>query len=505
MRVSLFALCGVALCAAADTESRLFCIRSATGLPRSDSWPKNPAPEAWVKVQVGGRLVCTTEELQNSVSPVWDHCCHVAGSHEHSTFSLSVFDSDFAGPEADWLGSATLPANATGVHTLPLQGGMALPASTLTVELVPPSPPANPIDLSAKRVAGGEMLEAADLAAEVEGKRRFMCVMSAEGLVETDFFPRVGSFRKPDAWVNIGTFEEKSADIPWDSAGMDLEGSFEEKVREFEFALSHGDEAAKAAMYRAAAQGATSMTHAMSREIHEALESAGEAALGETRAGHLQCATPIVSDSVTPNWSYCCDVTEAASSMFVFELYDEDTLYSVNDFLGASYLRADAEDGQWELPVVGAQRFGGDAEQHATLHVLVATTDEKPPLGHIGEDCWGTCGASGVCPEFCGSHGACCRGDVAAPGCPLYGSDPFWHSCVAADMTQLEGHGFGGWFPHLFPRAEAAPAPAPSATPPDPRPLLLLLGVATAATIAHVVRSRRSQPEERAGPAVAMV
>ena len=35
------------------------CIRSAANLPgHVDSWPRKPAPESWVKLEAGGRLVC---------------------------------------------------------------------------------------------------------------------------------------------------------------------------------------------------------------------------------------------------------------------------------------------------------------------------------------------------------------------------------------------------------------------------------------------------------------
>ena len=49
-------------CAAAEETGACemqVCIRSAANLPgRVDSWPRKPAPESWVKVELGGRLVC---------------------------------------------------------------------------------------------------------------------------------------------------------------------------------------------------------------------------------------------------------------------------------------------------------------------------------------------------------------------------------------------------------------------------------------------------------------
>lgn len=40
------------------------CITSAVNLPASDEWPKKPAPEAWVKVEIGGRQLCKTSPVR---------------------------------------------------------------------------------------------------------------------------------------------------------------------------------------------------------------------------------------------------------------------------------------------------------------------------------------------------------------------------------------------------------------------------------------------------------
>ena len=87
-------------------------------------------------------------------------CCHVHGHHEHSEYFFSVFDSDLTGDEADWLGTAVLPANSTaGSYELALSGGefevdADAPAPTLTVSipLLPPPPPP-PQNIDAVKVA----------------------------------------------------------------------------------------------------------------------------------------------------------------------------------------------------------------------------------------------------------------------------------------------------------------------------------------------------------------
>lgn len=52
-------------CAAAEETGACemqVCIRSAANLPgRVDAWPRKPAPESWVKVELGGRLVCKVD------------------------------------------------------------------------------------------------------------------------------------------------------------------------------------------------------------------------------------------------------------------------------------------------------------------------------------------------------------------------------------------------------------------------------------------------------------
>ena len=39
--------------------------------------------------------------------------------------------------------------------------------------------------------------------------RKYLCIMSAKGLPEADFFPRVGIFKSPDSWVKITTVSNK--------------------------------------------------------------------------------------------------------------------------------------------------------------------------------------------------------------------------------------------------------------------------------------------------------
>ena len=71
-------------------------------------------------------------------------------------------------------------------------------------------------------------------------------------------------------------------------------------------------------------------------------------------------------------------------------------------------------------------------------------TSKHEPIDHIGENCWDACGGKGgLCPGYCGALGACCKAPAAdaalghEPGCPDHGTDPYWHSCVCADLTTL--------------------------------------------------------------------
>jgi len=50
-------------CAYAAHQEAQICITSAVNLPPSDHWPQKPAPEAWVKVEVGGRSICETQQV----------------------------------------------------------------------------------------------------------------------------------------------------------------------------------------------------------------------------------------------------------------------------------------------------------------------------------------------------------------------------------------------------------------------------------------------------------
>ncbi|EOD31808.1 hypothetical protein EMIHUDRAFT_456227 [Emiliania huxleyi CCMP1516] len=198
------------------------CIRSAANLPgRVDSWPRKPAPESWVKLEAGGRLVCKTGKHENNETPQWDFCCYVHGHHEHSEFFFSVFDADFSGDEGDWLGTAVLPGNATaGSYELALSGGefeidadAPPPTLTVSIPLFPPPPPP-PQNIDAVKVTGGAtdklLFEEAKAGAEAHELRKYLCVMSAKGLIESDFFPRVGKYRYPDSWVRISTFREEN-------------------------------------------------------------------------------------------------------------------------------------------------------------------------------------------------------------------------------------------------------------------------------------------------------
>lgn len=144
--------------------------------------------------------MCKTEQHENNASPLWDRCCFVHGSHSHSEYVFSVFDGDYSSEEGDWLGTAVLPANATaGVYELPLAGGEFEPQEgTLLIEIpLAPPPPPPPADDRAKQLkydVSSKLL--LDSAKGGEGEeRKFLCIMSASGLVETDFYPRVGKSR----------------------------------------------------------------------------------------------------------------------------------------------------------------------------------------------------------------------------------------------------------------------------------------------------------------------
>mmetsp|Transcript_26205 Transcript_26205/g.78241 ORF Transcript_26205/g.78241 Transcript_26205/m.78241 type:complete len:297 (-) Transcript_26205:415-1305(-) len=228
--------------------------------------------------------------------------------------------------------------------------------------------------------------------------KKWACVMSAKGLVETDFFPRVGVFKNPDAWVKIGTRKKKLT------------------------------------AFSTAEEEAVTVTADYEQAIQSHLAEENE--LGEDHADRpgsepeMECATIVKQNTLTPDWSHCCDVTKAADPYFIFEVYDEDTIYLVNDYLGAAVLPTASDEGQYELEITGGYDVG-------TLNVLLVTAPQ-PPVMNMGEDCWEACGSKdGLCPEYCGDMGACCKDGWTGQGCPAEGSDPFWHSCVAADMTSL--------------------------------------------------------------------
>jgi hypothetical protein len=57
---------------------------------------------------------------------------------------------------------------------------------------------------------------------------------------------------------------------------------------------------------------------------------------------------------------------------------------------------------------------------------------------NVAANCWDICGhRAGLCPQYCGTLGACCQAGKPGAGCPLTGGDPFWHSCRAADLSTL--------------------------------------------------------------------
>mmetsp|Transcript_11577 Transcript_11577/g.36707 ORF Transcript_11577/g.36707 Transcript_11577/m.36707 type:complete len:343 (+) Transcript_11577:199-1227(+) len=167
--------------------------------------------------------------------------------------------------------------------------------------------------------------------------------MSAKGLVEADYFPRAGKYRYPDSWVKISTFLEENERIG-------LSPKF------VAHALAHGDEATRQKLYRATEEHTAVMTTQMEKDIISNLENEDEVAEAHNdRPGKVptyECATHVVSNSLEPNWSSCCDITEAEGKALLLELFDEDSFYFVNDYMGAN-LMTDLEEGQYQLPILG--------------------------------------------------------------------------------------------------------------------------------------------------------
>ena len=87
----------------------------------------------------------------------------------------------------------------------------------------------------------------------------------------------------------------------------------------------------------------------------------------------MECATIVKQNTLTPDWSHCCDVTKAADPYFIFEVYDEDTIYLVNDYLGAAVLPTASDEGQYELEITGGYDVG-------TLNVLLVTAPQPPVM-----------------------------------------------------------------------------------------------------------------------------
>jgi len=422
-------------CASGGFCEKQVCIKSAANLAgHVDSWPRKPAPESWVKFELGGALVCKTEKHENNASPRWDRCCFVHGSHSHSEYVFSVFDGDYSSEEGDWLGTAVLPANATaGVYELPLAGGEFEPQEgTLLIEIpLAPPPPPPPADDRAKQLkydVSSKLL--LDSAKGGEGEeRKFLCIMSASGLVETDFYPRVGKSRYPDSWVKISSLTDETA----------MMGMGKQEIVDI---MESGDQSAKDELYRRVYQFQADVINKVSAgQIRS--DPSNEDVLDEehnARPGaepKYECATGTVSNSLEPNWSFCCDVTAFHGRGLLLELYDEDSLYFVNDFLGANMMgQKTLQDGQYQLPLLSG--IIGHTHKPAYLNVLVATS-AMPPVANVGEDCWEACGErGGHCPGFCGALGACCKQIdelVHEPGCPDHGIDPYWHSCVVADLS----------------------------------------------------------------------
>ena len=110
--------------------------------------------------------------------------------------------------------------------------------------------------------------------------------MSAKGLVEADYFPRVGKYRYPDSWVKISTFREENERI----------GLSPEFVT---YALAHGDEATRQKVYRATEEHTAVMTTQMEEDILSNLEKEDEVA--EVRTSLLSSLSLSLSLPLSPS------------------------------------------------------------------------------------------------------------------------------------------------------------------------------------------------------------
>ena len=121
-------------------EVGTLCIESATSLPNSDSWPKNPKPDAYAVVQDAQQsALCQTASKEDYNGPAWNHCCEDVTMAQVDR--VVVFDKDMFANEqiASGLGLTLVPgtqvvAMTHGTITLTFTPYMPPPAS-------PPAPP----------------------------------------------------------------------------------------------------------------------------------------------------------------------------------------------------------------------------------------------------------------------------------------------------------------------------------------------------------------------------
>lgn len=165
------------------------------------------------------------------------------------------------------------------------------------------------------------------------------------------------------------------------------------------------------------------MNKKIEAQIQDHLDMENEIDEVHASGAELECATPVVSNTKSPDWSYCCDVTSTSRKYFLLEVrlaalevalacsavtqpselveglrdpdtralphrsargiaakkslhssvqvFDEDSIYYVNDYLGAAVLSTDSAEGQYELELAGGYDQG-------TINVLLVTSKHAP-------------------------------------------------------------------------------------------------------------------------------
>ena len=202
-------------------SDKQICVQSAR-LMETSWWQ----PSSWLRVSISirssGVELCRTP-VRSGLSPQWeDWCCHVPVPQDvakkgarglDEAYELRVLSSGLLGST---IGRSWLPVGAVGgEHLVALSStkGAAAGTVTLVVPLMPPPPPP-PRIISGVKVdvgaAGEELLFAARAQARsgvVEPSMRYLCVLDAQGLAETDPHA-IKAARPPDTWMRVVSFDE---------------------------------------------------------------------------------------------------------------------------------------------------------------------------------------------------------------------------------------------------------------------------------------------------------